>query len=131
MAYEIANYAVKITLVAGADLSAKQYMLVKLNSSGNAVICAAATDVPIGVLQNAPTSGQEAEVLVAGGTKIKAGGAFAEGDLIGTDANGKADKKIAGTDTTEYVIGQAVTEASGADIIVTAVINCATPHRAA
>jgi hypothetical protein len=70
MAYEISNYSVKVTLVAGADLSAKQYTFVKLNSSGEAIAAAAATDIPIGVLQNAPTSGQEAEVLVVGGTKL-------------------------------------------------------------
>ena len=50
MAYEIANSAVKITLVAGADLSAKQYYFVKINSSGEAVACSGATDKPIGVL---------------------------------------------------------------------------------
>jgi hypothetical protein len=72
MAYEISNYSVKVTLVAGADLSALQYTFVKLNSSGEAIAVAAATDVPIGVLQNAPTSGQEAEVLVVGGTKLVA-----------------------------------------------------------
>jgi hypothetical protein len=47
----------------------KQYTFVKLNSSGEAIAVAAATDVPIGVLQNAPTSGQEAEVLVVGGNQ--------------------------------------------------------------
>jgi hypothetical protein len=38
MAYEISNYSVKVTLVAGADLSALQYTFVKLNSSGEAVV---------------------------------------------------------------------------------------------
>ena len=37
MAYEISNYSVKVTLVAGADLSALQYTFVKLDSSGQAV----------------------------------------------------------------------------------------------
>lgn len=130
MAYEIAAYATKITLVAGADLSAKQYLLVKLDANGKAVVCSGATDVPIGVLQNAPSSGQEAEVVVVGGTKIVAGGTINEGELIGTDANAKADTKVPGTDTTNYVIGQAVT-AGAANNIITAVINCAAPHRAA
>ena len=82
MAYEISNYSVKVTLVAGADLSALQYNFVKINSSGQAVACAAATDIPVGVLQNAPTSGQEAEVLIVGGTKIVAGAAIGEGALV-------------------------------------------------
>ena len=131
MAYEISNNAVKITLPAGADLSAKQYYFVKVNSSGNAVLCAAATDAPIGVLQNAPISGAEASVLVVGGTKLVAGAAIAAGIKIGTDSAGKADAKVAGTDTTEYTVGQ-VLLASAADAdVLTAVINCASPNRAA
>tara|TARA_B110000211_G_C13930993_1_gene487178 strand:+ start:707 stop:958 length:252 start_codon:yes stop_codon:yes gene_type:complete len=83
MAYEISNYTLKISLEAGADLSAAQYKFVKI-SSGKAILCAAATDAPIGVLQNSPTSGQEASITVAGGTKLVAGAAIAAGVVIGT-----------------------------------------------
>ena len=131
MAYEISNYSVKVTLVAGADLSALQYNFVKINSSGLAVACAAATDIPVGVLQNAPTSGQEAEVLVVGGTKIVAGAAIGEGAQVGTGSTGKAVALTAGTDTTKYVAGTLLTESAADGNIVTAVINCANPHRAA
>jgi hypothetical protein len=131
MAYEISNYSVKVTLVAGADLSALQYNFVKINSSGQAVACAAATDIPVGVLQNAPTSGQEAEVLVVGGTKIVAGAAIGEGAQVGTGSTGKAVALTAGTDTTKYVAGTLLTESAADGNIVTAVINCANPHRAA
>ena len=131
MAYEISNYSVKVTLVAGADLSSKQYTFVKLNSSGEAIAAAAATDIPIGVLQNAPTSGQEAEVLVVGGTKIVAGAAIGEGALVGTSSAGKAVALVAGTDTTKYVVGTLLTESAADGNIVTAVINCANPGRAA
>lgn len=131
MAYEISNYSVRITLPAGADLSAKQYFLVKINTSGQAVLCAAATDKPIGVLQNSPTSGQEASVLVVGGTKIVASASLDEGVLIGTTAAGKAGAKTPGADTTNFVIGTVIL-AAGADLeIATAVVNCANPHRAA
>lgn len=130
MAYEINPNALKITLVAGADLSAAQYKFVKI-SSGQAVLCAAATDVPIGVLQNAPLSGQEAEITVIGGTKIVGSASIAAGALIGTTSAGKAVALTVGTDTTKYVAG-AIISAPGADGEVgTAVINCATPHRAA
>ncbi len=131
MAYEISNYSVKVSLVAGADLSAKQYTFVKLNSSGEAIAAAAATDIVIGVLQNAPTSGQEAEVLVIGGTKIVAGAAIAEGAQIGTSSAGKAVALTAGTDTTKYVAGTLLTESAADGNIVTAVVNCANPGRAA
>ena len=131
MAYEISNNSLKITLPAGADLSTKQYYFVKVNSSGNAVLCAAATDAPIGVLQYNPISGGEASIVVVGGTKLVAGAAIAAGIKIGTDSAGKADAKVAGTDTTEYTVGQ-VLLASAADAdVLTAVINCASPNRAA
>jgi hypothetical protein len=131
MAYEISNYSVKVTLVAAADLSSKQYTFVKLDSSGLAAAASGATDIPIGVLQNAPTAGQEAEVLVVGGTKIVAGAALGEGALIGTGATGKAVALVAGTDTTKYVVGTILTESAADGNIVTAVINCANPGRAA
>ena len=131
MAYEISNYSVKVTLVAGADLSTKQYTFVKLDSSGQAVAASGATDIPVGVLQNAPTAGQEAEVLIVGGTKIVAGAAIGEGALVGTSAAGKAVALVAGTDTTKYVVGTLLTESAADGNIVTAVVNCATPGRAA
>jgi len=130
MAYEISNYSVKVTLVAAADLSALQYTFVKLDSAGKAA-AAAATDIPIGVLQNAPTSGQEAEVLIVGGTKIVAGAAISEGALVGTSSTGKAVALVAGTDTTKYVVGTLLTESGASGDVVTAVINCANPGRAA
>lgn len=129
MAYEFSNYSVKVTLVAGADLSAAQYKFVKLNSSGQAIIAAAATDSPIGVLQNAPLSGQEAEVLVVGGTKVVAGAAITLPSVIGTDANGKA-VALATTDTTKYVVGSLLTASAADANVVTAVINCANATRA-
>ena len=131
MAYEISNNALKITAIAGADLSSKQYRFVKMSADNTVVVCAGATDAPIGVLQNNPISGAEASVLVVGGTKLVASAAIAAGIKIGTDANGKADAKVAGTDTTEYTVG-VVIQSSGADAdILTAVINCASPNRAA
>jgi len=131
MAYEIAGYAVRITLVAGADLSALQYYFVKLNGSGQAVACAAATDQPIGVLQNTPISGAEATVVVVGGTKLVVNGAIAVAKPLGTNATGKGDIKIPGTDTTEYTVGVAVTASTADADLITAIVNCASPTRAA
>jgi hypothetical protein len=131
MAYEISNYSVKVTLVAAADLSAKQYQFVKLDSAGKAVVVAANTDRPIGVLQNAPLEGQEAEVLVVGGTKLVAGEAVTEGAVISTTSAGKADSIAVGSATTQYILGTALTEVAADGEIFTAVINCASSGRAA
>ena len=131
MAYEINNYSLKITLVAGADLSSAQYKFVEIGTGGVVTVCNGATDKPIGVLQNAPTSGQEAEVVVAGGTKVVASAALSVGTLIGTDNAGKADAKVPGTDTTEFVVGTVIFAAGADGEIATAVVNCAAPSRAA
>lgn len=132
MAVEFCSYAVKWTGVCGAtSLATKQYHLVKLHTDGTVIICAAATDVPIGVLQNNPGIGEEAEVLIVGGSKIQIGGAINEGELIGTDTSGTADTKVPGTDTTNYIVGQAITAGTTAGDIITVAINCASPARAA
>lgn len=130
MAYEIATAnAVKITLVAGADLSAKQYNFVKLNASGLAIAIAAATDLPIGVLQNAPLSGQEAEILVTGGTKLVLGGTVATAAIVSPSATGAGVAVVHGTDTTKFALGQAVTGGASGEII-TAIVACANAGRA-
>jgi len=102
-----------------------------LNSSGKAVECAAVTDKPVGVLQNNPTSGQAAEIVVVGLTKVSANAALAIGDLIGTSSDGQAAAYVAGTDTTKYVVGQAMVTSGGADEITTIMVNCASLHRGA
>jgi hypothetical protein len=125
MATEISAYAVKYTAVAGADLSTHQYKFVKQNASGQVILCAAVTDKPIGVLQNAPKSGEEAEVVVIGGTKIKGGEALAVDSTIGTDASGTAQVVVAGTETTVYAVGRVIlsaTTASGG--LASALVNC-------
>ena len=130
MAYK-GSQPFKITLSAGADLSAKQYYFVKLNSSGNAVVCAGVTDKPVGVLQNNPTSGQAAEIVVVGLTKVSTDAALAIGDLVGTSADGQAAAYVAGTDTTKYVVGQALVTSGGADELTSIIVNCASLHRGA
>ena len=130
MAYEFSNYSVKATLVAGADLSAKQYNFVKLNSSGQAVAVAAATDLPIGILQNAPLSGQEAEVLISGGSKLVLGGTVAAAAIVSPSAAGAGVAIVHGTDTTKYAVGQAITGGASGEI-VTVVVNCSSAGRAA
>lgn len=94
-----------LSFKAGADLSAKQYYFVELDSDGHVTACNGATDKAIGVLQNDPTSGQAALVCVFGRTKVSADAALSIGDLVGTSADGQADAKTPGTDTSDYVKG--------------------------
>lgn len=119
-------------LKAGADLSTHLYKFVKLNADNQVIICAAATDIPIGVLQNKPdASGKAAEVCCIGVTKVNSDAALTAGNLIGTAADGQADAKTAGTDTTEYILGQVIVGSAAAAGYATAVVNCASPARAA
>lgn len=119
------------TLTASADLSSKQYYFVKISGSGTVTVCSGATDRPIGVLQNKPTSGQPAEIVVVGHTKISCDAALTAGNAIGTSADGQADAKTAGTDTTEYIVGIALRTTGAAGEIGEALINCASANRGA
>ena len=139
MAYEQNPYAVKITLVADSTLDAtSQYKFVKtgaaITGTTSATAVAAATDRPIGVLQNQPvvrTSGnQEAEVTVSGVSKVVAGGTIAVGAILTTTSAGLAITAVPGTDTTKYILGTALTAGVSGDYI-TAVISCGNSGRAA
>ena len=114
MAYEAAQIRFG-NLTAAADLSSKQYYFVKLASATTVNVCSAITDIPIGVLQNTRESGEAAEVCIFGITKVSADGTLAAGNLIGTSADGQADAIAAGTDTTVYTQGQAITAASAGE----------------
>jgi Kef-type K+ transport system membrane component KefB len=129
MAFEYVDTQSKISLAAGADLSAKQYTFVKMSGTG-VISAAAATDVVVGVLQNAPTSGKTAEVAISGVTKLKASAAISAGALVGTTSTGLAVAVVAGTDTTKYVFGQAITAAGAANDIITVAFDCKSPNRA-
>jgi len=128
MAYEAAQVKVG-QFTASADLSAKQYHFVKMSGNNTVTVCSAITDVPIGVLQNNPTSGGAAEVCLFGISKVVADGTLAAGNIIGTSLDGQADAITAGSDTTVYTMGIALAAASAGET-VEAFIN-ATAGRAA
>ena len=128
----IPNYPILYNevLPAGADLSSSQFRFVK-KSTGTYVVCDGATDMPEGILQNTPALGEPCEVVMFGPTKVSSNEALTLGWLIGTSADGQADRKIPGTDTTEYVCGRALSATGAAGQIAAAFIDCVTPHRAA
>lgn len=130
MAYEFSNAAVKTTFTAGEDLSAAQFKFVKIdNGTGKVVAVNGATDRPVGVLQNAPASGQAAEVTIVGGTKVKAGGSASFGQAVFSDASAVAVTLAFGTTgSAAYVVGTFV-ESAAAGAIVAAVIDCANAGR--
>lgn len=129
MAYEIPLFT--HTFVAGSDLSSSQYKFVKINSSGQAVSVAAATDQPLGILQNAPASGGTAEVMMAGISKVQGDADLAKGNQIGTSADGQAAAYVHGTDTTSYIVGVVLDDNAAAGGYATVAFNCLSIGRGA
>jgi hypothetical protein len=103
------------TLTAAADLSSKQYHFVKLASATTVNVCSAITDVPIGVLQNDPESGEAAVIAIFGISKVVADGTITAARWLGTSADSQAAGITPGSDTTVYVMGQAIQAASAGE----------------
>lgn len=104
------------TFVAGADLSSSQFCGVKL-SSGNVIVCTAQTDKCIGILDNAPVSGDDAVVRLlssAGTGKVKTAGSGSAGDKLTTTTAGAA---IATVTSTHRVFGLALTDFTSGDVV--------------
>lgn len=111
-------------LTASADLSAKQYYFVKMSGNKTVTVCSAVTDVPVGVLQNAPESGEEAVVCAIGVTKVNADAALTAGNVIGTGSDGQAQPVTLGTETTVHVAGVCLDGVSNAGELATAFVSC-------
>lgn len=123
MAYEIPGF--KLTLEAGADLSAAQYKFVTLNGSGQVVVCSAVTDNPIGILQDKPAAaGRAAEIMVSGVSKVDSDAALTVNSMVGPSADGQAAAYVHGTDTTKYIVGRVLEASSGAGVKATILFDC-------
>lgn len=77
-------------LKAAASLTTKQFYGVKVTANNSVNIVTANGEPGLGILQNAPASGEAAEVMLAGISKILVGTAVAAGQLWGFDSAGKA-----------------------------------------
>jgi hypothetical protein len=99
---------------AGADLSAHQYKLVKWDATNNSVVLCGNAEKMMGILMNAPASGELAEVAVQGGAKVKIGSTMSTlGGSIASAANGVARAAVAG----EWAIGTQQDTGVSGDII--------------
>jgi hypothetical protein len=84
------NRVLDVSYEAAEDLSNDQYRIVVL-SSGKVQRPNATTDIPLGVLQNAPASGEAAAVRLIGISKIQFGETVAENEWIKLEYNDAAD----------------------------------------
>ena len=119
-AYEIP--VLQYSLVAGADLSAKQFYGVTIDSNGQAVVAGVGT-VIAGVLQNKPVSGGEAAIMALGITKMSAGGALATpGVNVGVDSTGRVKAITLGAGSGTSMIGILLTAAGAAGDLVSVLL---------
>ncbi len=110
---------VALAVEAAADLSAKQYGVMRLSGAD---LCNQASEAinsgVVGVLQNKPQSGEYATIAYSGKSKVVAGGALTVNDIITSNSSGKAAKVASG----QMAFGR-VLEAAGADgDVVTALL---------
>lgn len=92
MSFELRG--IDLTFPAAEDLSADKYRFVVLTSAGTVQRPDAATDIPIGVLQNAPdTAGKAATVRMmgSGASKIVLGATLAAGASVQPEYVGATD----------------------------------------
>lgn len=103
-----------VSLVAGADLSAKAFTFVEVGAGGTVVTPSAGAHAD-GIVQNNPASGKVAEVAIGGIVRVKCGGVVTRGGPVATDANGLAVNAASGN----IILGTALeTGASNAIIAV-------------
>lgn len=111
-----------LTAKASADLSAKQYHILRYTAEGEVNIAsnAAATAVlgGIGVLQNKPANGQAATVGYFGESNVVAGGALTANTLISYNSSGRAAAAGSG----DIVVGRVLRAASQDGDQITALI---------
>lgn len=113
--HESAGYDLGTGLPAAADLSTHQYKAVKF-ASGEINICTVATDLCIGILQNAPTAGGACTVKAAGPSKAIAGAALT---TVGTRVTSDSTGRMVAWATTNTMVGITLGPASGAGVAVT------------
>lgn len=76
---------------AAEDLSSDQYKFVVLTSANTVRRPDSEDEVPLGILQNAPASGEAAAVMEIGRSKLQMNGAVSPGDFVGPEYVSAAD----------------------------------------
>jgi len=87
----VENAGQVISLKAVESLADDQYRIVVLAAGPTVGRPNASTDIPFGVLQNAPASGEAAVVMVSGVSKIVFGETVAIGELVKLEYNSATD----------------------------------------
>lgn len=105
----------EILCLSTGDLSAKQFFFVKQDASNGVVVCTAAGEIALGVVQNAPAAAAMAIVKVLGKTRCIAGTTIAQAGNVAVAATGKAGVAalmVQATGAGSYMMGKAMTAAA-------------------
>lgn len=110
-------------LDAAADLRNYQYRVVRMASAltvdvASNAVSAAAAQMPIGVLQNNPNTGEAATVAYQGLSKVVGGGTVTAGALITTNSSGQVVDAASG----DITIGRAMQTLATAGHVGTALL---------
>lgn len=109
-----------ISLPASADLSAKQYYFVYVDTSGRLAVPSSANINLDGVLQDKPSAlGQAGDMCVSGVTKLVTGAAVAIGDYVTNDNAGKGVTATSG----QKAHGRALTASTATGQIITVLLG--------
>lgn len=118
------NVTEAITLEAAADLSAKQYHLLRLSTDWTCNQASTSITPIVGVLQNIPQSGEAATVGIMGISRVVVGSTVAAGDFLTTSASGRAVKCApASGGASAYAIGMALEAGTTDGDIISAYIR--------
>ena len=106
---------------AATSLAAKQFYFVEITAADTVDACNAATDLPVGVVTNAPAAGETCEIVSSGIAKVKLGGTVAVNEWVGTHTDGTGVKKSTDKD---YAMGRALAGGDAGDIIPVFLCPC-------
>ena len=122
----IEHAGTRFSFVAATDMSTYQYKVVKLSTTTafTVEVFSGAGDEPLGILQNAPSASQNADVLLinAGGfSKVSADAAISVGSKVMTSADGQAASALYGVlaTGTSFFLGFSLEAAGAADDVIT------------
>jgi hypothetical protein len=99
----------------GAPIAARR--IVKIEADGDVVQAAGATDALVGVSDlGASDAGQTCDVILSDLADVEYGGAVSFGDMLTSDADGRAVAAAPATGANNAIIGQALLDGASGDI---------------
>lgn len=118
MAYEIPGFSFPLPSAADYRTGNGQFRFVRVATTGKAVQTVLGERVA-GVRQTTPRTDEAMTIVNSGISMVEAGGAVTAGDLVSSDATGRAKTAAAG----EYIAGVALETATGAGIVIAVLLH--------